>query len=348
MNNDKKIILLLTNKEMTQCDRALKLERKDEDECKVTYINTAGIPMKKDPSAKLIFDQIADDEGVGSTSICDLATPFASIEAKQGLYIIEALTRIDKLPLNSPKLARVKSLPTKIDFDPIKAEEMMELLRDTSPNYSPLKMGKLVPLVFKDIDAQLFIPVLLTKQEVTERLKEASKSIAETSKPAALIIYDGEKWSGIAFKKYADSGIILFLSDPETKLLEIVGKVIMVTFPNHTIITAPRHSDNVFDSGPITLENLHKFFVTDCSLNNSKLESIFKSLPIELNVSSSIKNIRAGHIELLQKVGIQVPSLDKIAFDNIHTSYIHDFAHGENIPELLGAGANNSEVVHFG
>lgn len=347
LDYDKKIILLLTNKEMTQCERALKLERKDEDECKITYINPEGILMMDDPLAKTIFKQIASNKFVGATSISDLGTCFASIEDNKGLYIIEALKRIDKLPLTSPKLIRVKSLPTKTDFDPVKAEEMMELLRDTSLNYSPLKMGKLVPLVFKGIDAQLFTPILLTKLQVTERLKEAFKSITETSKPAALIIYNGEKWSGVAFKKYADGGVILFLSDPETKLLEIVGKMMMVTCKNYTKITAPQHSDSISDSGPITLENLHKFFVTDCSLNDSKLESIFKSLPIELDLPGSLRSIRAGHIELLQKAGIQVPPLNENAFGNIHTSYIHDFVQGENIPELL-LGVDNLEAVHFG
>jgi ankyrin repeat protein len=348
IENDKKVILLLTDENVTQCNRAIKLEKKDEDECKITYINTAGIPIKKDASAKSIIELITDNNIIGSTSICDLATTFAPpTQNNKGIFIIEALQRLDKLPVSSPKLARVKSLPTKTDFDPVKAEEMMELLRDTSPNYSSLKMAKLVPLVFKNIDAQICTPVLLTKSEVTHNLKVAIHSVKENSKSAALIIYDGEKWSGVAFKKCADGGIIFFLSDPEEKLLEIVGKVVMVSCPNHTTIVAPRHSSKSSDSGPITLENLHKFFVTDCSLNNSKLESIFKSLRVELDASDNIDNIRIAHIELLKKEGILVPTLDKINFENIHTSYVHDFARGEDFPDILkivGAGSDHDTV----
>lgn len=322
IEQNKKVLLLLTDDKMTLCDRAIKLEKKSEDECNFIYINPLGTSHAMDTTAKTILQHLTA-KTEDAVTIFDLKSPHASEGNKIGIYIIEDIIRLAKLDASASRLALVKALPTSDNFDPEKAEKKMEWGRDTNPFYSTEKMSLLAPLVFTDMETKFFTPVLLTKQTVLDNFQEAIGYVTNHNKPSALLVYDAteKNWSGLAIKKNAETGnITLFFSDPKKHLEKFIGGVSKIMIQHSqgcNIVKATENYEKTWDSGPATLGNLCKFICTDPNLlSSSRLGAILKY---------SIDETRAEHIALLQKSGINVPPLEKVNFSDQPTSYMYAF-----------------------
>ena len=317
MAQDTKAILLLHDGK--KCVGTIKLVRFDEDTCNFIYINPFGTAYASDTTARAVADILLDLEI--DIKITDMRKQQISPEDQDqcinaGVFIIENLKLFDKIDNSSSKSKLVGLLPdSSSGFNPEQMKNNHELIRDKKPDYSLIKMKTLVPLVFKDTDANLYPATMLAKSDLVEKVNKATQQVLEDGHPAVLFLYkiDDASWSGLALKKKDESsggGVQLFYTDPQGgsfysghnhsgTILKTIGQYAQ----NLSVVTpVEKQIHNKYDSGAMVVENLHKIILNDFTiLSVSGLEKM-----LSCN-SDDIVNIRSNHIKMFHAEGITVP-----------------------------------------